>query len=92
MRPAMWRRAWCPGQAPGSLQLAPHFKLIGELVTGASTSNIGGVGDGFLGFYGLRITGPVAALNIGVATPFGGGGVNLDGPGLFFVSLTGRAI
>lgn len=55
------------------VQLVPHLKLIAELATGFSTSEVGGVGNGAVLFYGLRATHPNVGVDVGAATTLGVG-------------------
>lgn len=73
------------------IQVVPHFKLVGELITGFASDNVGGVGDGFLAFYGVRLTNKFFGVNVGFAKPLGVD-VSTDGPGLLFASFTGRVM
>jgi hypothetical protein len=70
-------------------QIVPHLKVVGEAVTGFATGDVGGTADGFLGFYGARVTSKYGALNVGFAKPYGVN-VNTDFPGVLFASVTGR--
>lgn len=78
-----------PVVASGSaaVQLVPHVKLIGELVTGFVEGD-GPSGD-FVALYGLRLTGRLAALNLGMVTPVGS---SASPSSLLFVSVTLRTI
>jgi hypothetical protein len=68
-------------------QVVPHLKIVGEAVTGFTTSDISGQSDGFIGFLGARLTSKFAGVNLGLARPFGLGG---DESAVFFGSITGR--
>ncbi|CAN5538040.1 hypothetical protein BH11MYX1_BH11MYX1_08720 [soil metagenome] len=56
-----------------AVQLVPHLKLVAELVTGFLTSEVGGIGNGAVLFYGLRGTHANVGVDVGAATTLGVG-------------------
>ncbi len=72
------------------VEVVPHVKLVGELLTGFATNDIGGVGDEFVAFYGVRFTHKQIGINLGFAKAFGDD--DDDGPGELFASITGRLL
>jgi hypothetical protein len=74
-----------------TVQVAPHFKLVGEAVTGFSSSSVSGEDSGFIGFYGARLTHKNIGLNVGFVRPFGTD-VSVSGFGELFASVTARLV
>ncbi|MDB4958488.1 MAG: hypothetical protein JWO36_6057 [Myxococcales bacterium] len=74
-------------------QLAPHFKLVGEVVTGFQAGgDASGAGSSqFIGFYGARITQKNLGVNLGFIKPFGDN-IGVDGLGAFFATATARVL
>lgn len=56
-----------------AVQVVPHLKLLAELVSGFSTSDVSGVGNGALLFYGVRATDKNVGVNLGAVTTLGVG-------------------
>lgn len=70
-----------------AIQVAPHFKLVGEAITGfIAGDHVASTDNAFVGIIGARVTSPVGAINVGFANLYGAGST----PGVFIASLTGR--
>ena len=74
-------------------QVAPHIKLVGEILTGfqAGSDSSGSGGSEFIAFYGARVTQKNVALNVGFIKPFGDN-IGVDGPGALFATATARFV
>ncbi len=71
-------------------QVAPHFKLVGEILTGQAGTGVSGSGSELFAFYGARITQKNVGVNIGFYKPIGT--FREDGPGILFATVTGRVM